>query len=95
MHLKKASTPTRHDEEGAGRVRVRAQAGIDPIGRSRRSDRTVLHGRPELLIDDEHELVQKATGSWLREAGKRDPKPLIAFLERHAATMNRASARAS
>jgi 3-methyladenine DNA glycosylase AlkD len=47
----------------------------------------------ELLIDDAHELVQKATGSWLREAGKRDPKRLIAFLERHAATMPRTTLR--
>ena len=47
----------------------------------------------ELLVDDEHELVQKATGSWLREAGKRDPKRLIAFLERHAATMPRTTLR--
>src|SRR5262245_34288568 len=47
----------------------------------------------ELLIDDAHELVRKATGSWLREAGKRDPKRLIAFLERHAATMPRTTLR--
>jgi 3-methyladenine DNA glycosylase AlkD len=47
----------------------------------------------ELLIDDEHELVQKATGSWLREAGKREPKRLIGFLEKHAATMPRTTLR--
>lgn len=47
----------------------------------------------ELLIDDEHELVQKATGSWLREAGKKDPKKLIALLDRHAATMPRITLR--
>jgi 3-methyladenine DNA glycosylase AlkD len=47
----------------------------------------------ELLVDDPHELVQKATGSWLREAGKKDPKRLVRFLERHAATMPRTTLR--
>jgi 3-methyladenine DNA glycosylase AlkD len=47
----------------------------------------------ELLVDDPHELVQKATGSWLREAGKKDPTRLVAFLERHAATMPRTTLR--
>ena len=47
----------------------------------------------EVLIDDEHELVQKATGSWLREAGKKDPVRLTKFLDKHAATMPRTTLR--
>jgi 3-methyladenine DNA glycosylase AlkD len=41
------------------------------------------------LCVDKHELVQKAVGSWIREAGKQDEKRLVRFLERHAATMPR------
>jgi 3-methyladenine DNA glycosylase AlkD len=41
----------------------------------------------ELLLDSDHELLQKATGSWLREAGKKDPARLLRFLEKHAADM--------
>ena len=41
----------------------------------------------ELLLGAEQELVQKATGSWLREAGKKDPRALVRFLEKHAARM--------
>ena len=43
----------------------------------------------EMLVNDSHELVQKAVGSWLREAGKRDPKRLLSFLDTHAVTMPR------
>jgi hypothetical protein len=43
----------------------------------------------ELLVHDEHELVQKAVGSWVREAGKKDEKRLLAFLRRHASSMPR------
>ena len=42
-----------------------------------------------LLARDEHELVQKAVGSWLREAGKRDQPRLVQFLDTHAAKMPR------
>ena len=28
--------------------------------------------------------MQKAVGSWVREAGKRDPQRLLKFLDRHA-----------
>jgi 3-methyladenine DNA glycosylase AlkD len=41
------------------------------------------------LARDPHELVQKAVGSWLREAGKRDQPRLVRFLDAHAATMPR------
>lgn len=43
----------------------------------------------ELLIHDEHDLVQKAVGSWIREAGKRDEGRLLDFLDRYSVTMPR------
>ena len=43
----------------------------------------------ETLLGDDHDLIQKAAGGWLREAGKRDCPRLLAFLDRHAATMPR------
>lgn len=43
----------------------------------------------EVLVADPHELVQKAVGSWIREAGKRDEKRLLRFLKAHGATMSR------
>ena len=47
----------------------------------------------EVLVDDPVELVQKAVGGWVREAGKRDLPRLRAFLDRHAATMPRTALR--
>lgn len=43
----------------------------------------------EILVDDEHDLVRKAVGGWLREAGKKDTDRLRAFLNDHAAKMPR------
>ena len=43
----------------------------------------------ELLVTDKDDLVQKAVGGWLREAGKRDSKKLLSFLNTHAAKMPR------
>lgn len=43
----------------------------------------------EILVHDSQDLVHKGTGWMLREAGKRDPHKLTAFLDAHAATMPR------
>lgn len=38
----------------------------------------------ECLLNDKEDLIHKATGWMLREAGKKDEKQLIEFLSRHA-----------
>lgn len=43
----------------------------------------------ELLVHDGEDLIHKAVGGWVREAGKRDPQRLTDFLDRYAATMPR------
>ena len=47
----------------------------------------------DVLAHDPVELVQKAVGGWVREAGKRDPEALLAYLDRHARTMPRTALR--
>jgi hypothetical protein len=43
----------------------------------------------EILVHDPHDLVQKAVGGWVREAGKKDRQKLLGFLDKYAATMPR------
>jgi 3-methyladenine DNA glycosylase AlkD len=43
----------------------------------------------ELLLNDEHEYVQKAIGTWVRHAGKQDENRLLEFLENHAPDIQR------
>ncbi|WP_217495862.1 DNA alkylation repair protein [Mangrovivirga cuniculi] len=47
----------------------------------------------EILVDDDHELINKAVGSWIREAGKKDEKKLKAFLDKYAESMPRVTLR--
>lgn len=43
----------------------------------------------EILINDKYELINKAVGSWIREAGKKDENKLKIFLDKYASTMPR------
>lgn len=43
----------------------------------------------EILVNDTEDLIQKAVGGWIREAGKKNKQKLISFLDKHAATMPR------
>ncbi len=47
----------------------------------------------EMLLNDNHDLIHKATGGWLREAGKKDPQKLLSFLDKHAGSMPRVALR--
>jgi 3-methyladenine DNA glycosylase AlkD len=47
----------------------------------------------EELIDHPHDLIHKAVGWALREAGKKDLRALREFLDQHAATMPRTALR--
>jgi len=41
----------------------------------------------EILLNDKQDLIHKAAGGWLREAGKKDKQRLIDFLEKYASVM--------
>jgi hypothetical protein len=47
----------------------------------------------QILAHDPHDLVQKAVGGWVREAGKQDLGRLREYLDRNAATMPRTALR--
>jgi 3-methyladenine DNA glycosylase AlkD len=47
----------------------------------------------ELLVNDDNDYINKAVGSWIREAGKKDVNKLLLFLDKHASTMPRITLR--
>ena len=95
--------PLRNTLWGIGAVDLRAQAlqaesivgeaALDPYTFIRRGNLDDTYRIAETLADDPDELVGKAVGWMLREAGKRDPERLAGFLEPRAATMPRSMLR--
>jgi 3-methyladenine DNA glycosylase AlkD len=59
----------------------------------RKGDVTDTFKIAQMLLKDEHDLIHKATGGWLREAGKREPQRLLSFLDKYASTMPRTALR--
>ncbi|MDB5210870.1 MAG: alkylation repair protein [Sediminibacterium sp.] len=55
----------------------------------RQNDVTDTFKIAKLLVKDKHEMIHKAVGSWIREAGKRDKQQLLDFLDLHAVSMPR------
>lgn len=53
----------------------------------RRNDLDDTFKIAEILLYDPDELVNKAVGSWVREAGKKAPKRLLDFLDKYIKTM--------
>lgn len=47
----------------------------------------------EILLADDQDLIHKATGWMLREAGKKDQQKQLAFLDKYAASMPRITLR--
>jgi 3-methyladenine DNA glycosylase AlkD len=43
----------------------------------------------EILVHEPEDLVQKAVGGWVRQAGKKNLPQLLSFLDKYAATMPR------
>jgi 3-methyladenine DNA glycosylase AlkD len=43
----------------------------------------------EILVNDEHDLIHKAVGGWVRAAGQKDKEKLLQFLNQYAAVMPR------
>ena len=59
----------------------------------RKGDVTDTFKIAEMLLNDSHDLIHKATGGWLREAGKKDPQTLLGFLDKYAGAMPRTALR--
>lgn len=55
----------------------------------RKRDLTDTFKIAEMLVKDQHDLIHKAAGGWIREAGKQNKQLLLSFLDKHAATMPR------
>lgn len=53
----------------------------------RKNDTDDTFAIAEILVHDSDGLVNKAVGSWVREAGKKNPEKLYHFLDQHIKTM--------
>jgi 3-methyladenine DNA glycosylase AlkD len=73
---------------------VRRAAAVSLVPLARRGQALPeAYAVAEALFDDRHDLIHKATGWLLREAGKTDPRRLEAFLRRHGPAIPRTTLR--
>ena len=84
-----------HDLARSPRPMERRTAILSTFAFIRRDQLDDTYRIAETLADDPDDLVAKAVGWMLREAGKRDHDRLASFLEAHAATMPRVMLRYS
>jgi 3-methyladenine DNA glycosylase AlkD len=73
----------------SGNVWERRTAILSTLYFARHGALDDIYNIAEILLHDEHDLIHKAVGGMLREAGKHDRARLLSFLDEHAATMPR------
>ena len=73
----------------------RRVAMVSTLAWIRRGDCGVTFRIARLLLGDSEDLIHKASGWMLREAGKKNPKLLLAFLDKYAVMMPRTMLRYS
>jgi len=74
---------------------ARRIAIISTLGFIRQNEVETTFLFAEKILNDEHDLIHKATGWMLREAGKKNKKRLVSFLEKNANKMPRTMLRYS
>lgn len=73
----------------------RRVAIVSTLGPIRRGQVEPAFEMAEILIEDREDLIQKASGWILREAGKRESEALTRFLDTHGPEMGRTAVRYS
>jgi 3-methyladenine DNA glycosylase AlkD len=88
-HLRDKPRDVLYELAGSSRPMERRTAILSTFAFIRRGELDDAYRIAELLLDDDEDLVHKAVGWMLREAGKKDEARLGAFLDAHAASMPR------
>ena len=94
-HLREKPRDVLYELARSDRPMERRTAILSTFAFIRRGDLDDAYRIAEMLVGDGEDLVHKAVGWMLREAGKRDEPRLLAFLDRHAASMPRVMLRYS
>ena len=88
-HLLKRSRKVLYRLAKSRNLWERRIAMVSTLAFIRRGDIADVFAVAKLLLQDEHDLMHKATGWILREAGKRSLPDLLAFLAEHYAALPR------
>ena len=94
-HLRDKPRDVLHVLARSARPMERRTAILSTFAFIRRGELEDAYRIAERLVHDGEDLVQKAVGWMLREAGKQDEPRLRAFLDAHAPTMPRGMLRYS